>query len=158
MGSEWSASGPSRFTPEGSSLGTVWMGAWVGLNVGLNYLENRHIRWPAGIRAAVCLLLSRQHGHYTDYVSPTSKMCWNLRKLYGNSKFATLKLRVCECWVQVAQYMIQHRAHSNEDACPITGRALLDRICYHHLNKDVLRGLYNLFVTSNLFIIQQQKI
>jgi len=53
--------------------------------------------------------------------------------------------------------MIQHRAHSNEDVGPITGRTLLDRICYRHLTKDVLRGLYNLFVTNNLFIIQQQK-
>ena len=60
-------------------------------------------------------------------------------------------------WVQIAQYMIQRRAHSNEDAVPITGRALLDRICYHDVTKDVLRGLYNLFVTSNLSIIQQQK-
>ena len=57
--------------------------------------------------------------------------------------------------------MIQHCAHSNEDAGPITSRALRDRFCYNHLTKDVLRGLYNLFVTSNIptakFVIQQQE-
>ena len=64
-------------------------------------------------------------------------------------------------WVQIAQHVIQHRAHSNEDAGPIKGLALLDRLCYHHLTKHLLRGLYNLFVTSNFhtakFIIQHQK-
>jgi len=57
--------------------------------------------------------------------------------------------------------MIQHRAHSNEDAGPTTGWALFDRLYYHHLTKVVLRGLYSSFVTSNYpkakFIIQQQK-
>jgi len=71
------------------------------------------------------------------------------------------KVNLLRCNYEYAQYMIQDRAHSNEDAGPITGRALLDRLCYRHLTKDVLRGLYNLFARSSFptakLIIQKQK-
>jgi hypothetical protein len=73
----------------------------------------------------------------------------------------------CSCeyasvhWDQIAQYMIQHHANSNEDAGSITCPSLLDRPCYHHLTKHVFRGLYQFWVTSSFptakFIIQQQK-
>lgn len=90
-----------------------------------------------------------------EYVEICGNLMGMINLLHCNYECASVH------WVQIAQYMIQHRAHSNEAAGPITCRALLDRICYHHLTKDVLRGLYNIFVTSNFptakFIIQQQK-
>jgi hypothetical protein len=41
VGREWSASRPDRFTPGGKVPGTHWIGDWVSLRTGLNYVEKR---------------------------------------------------------------------------------------------------------------------
>jgi hypothetical protein len=45
VGGEWSASRPGRFTP-----GTHWIGGWVDLRAGLNYLQNRKFLTLPGLR------------------------------------------------------------------------------------------------------------
>jgi hypothetical protein len=44
-GGVWSASRSGRFTPEEISLGTHWMGGWVGPRSGLNAGEKRKISY-----------------------------------------------------------------------------------------------------------------
>jgi hypothetical protein len=39
VGGQWSASRPGRFTPRESSLGTHWIGVWVGPRTGLDDME-----------------------------------------------------------------------------------------------------------------------
>jgi hypothetical protein len=41
VGGEWSASRPDRFTPGERTLGTHWIGGWVGLRVGVDEVEKR---------------------------------------------------------------------------------------------------------------------
>jgi hypothetical protein len=41
VGGEWSASRPGRFTPGEKAPGTHWIGRWVGLRAGLDYMEKR---------------------------------------------------------------------------------------------------------------------
>jgi hypothetical protein len=42
VGGEWSVSRPGRFTP-----GTHWIGGWVGLRFGLDYMEKRKLLSPS---------------------------------------------------------------------------------------------------------------
>jgi hypothetical protein len=43
VGGEWSASRPSRFTPEERAPGNQWIGGWVGPRAGLDAMEERII-------------------------------------------------------------------------------------------------------------------
>jgi hypothetical protein len=66
-----------------------------------------------------------------------------VNSLHYNYQYASVH------WIQLAQYMVQRRAHGNGDTDPRKGGALLDHVCDHRLIKHVLRGLNNLFVTRN---------
>jgi hypothetical protein len=42
-GGEWSDSRPDRFTLEEGTPGTHWLGSWVGLEAGMDAMEERQI-------------------------------------------------------------------------------------------------------------------
>jgi hypothetical protein len=41
VGGEWLSSRPGHFTPGERALGTHWIGGWVDLRAGLDYLKKR---------------------------------------------------------------------------------------------------------------------
>jgi hypothetical protein len=49
VGGEWSTSRPGCFTPGERAPGTHWIGGWVDLRAGLDYLEKRKLLTLPGL-------------------------------------------------------------------------------------------------------------
>jgi hypothetical protein len=62
VGGEWTTSRPGRFTPGERAPSTHWIGGWVDLRGGLNYLEKRKFLTPTGTQTPT----PRSSSRYTD--------------------------------------------------------------------------------------------
>jgi hypothetical protein len=70
VGGEWSASRPSLFTPGERTLGTRWIGGWVGPKAGLNDVEKGKFLTLPGLEIRPLGRPARS-SRYTDYAIPT---------------------------------------------------------------------------------------
>jgi hypothetical protein len=77
-GGEWSASGPSRFTPGERALRTHCIGGWVGLRTGLEDVEDKKFLTLPRLEIRP---LGRQPSanRYTDFAIPTPRPCVTFR-------------------------------------------------------------------------------